>query len=102
MQKVCIGQNYAVMVEPPPAEIVMQDVQADLPDLHEYAGKVQSAAQDWLASLTPADLERKVETSYGEFNLGQFLEAYVVWHINVHCGEISALKGCQGATGYPF
>jgi hypothetical protein len=30
------------------------------------------------------------------------LDLFVVWHINAHCGEISALKGCQGAKGYPF
>jgi hypothetical protein len=74
----------------------------DLPALHEYAREVQSAAQDWLSSLTPADWERKMETSIGEINLGQLLEAYIIWHINAHCGEISALKGCQGAKGYPF
>ena len=77
----------------------MQEVQVDL---HEYAGKVQSTALDWLSSLTPADLERKYKTSIGELNLGQLLEAYIIWHINVHCGEISALKGCQGLKGYPW
>ena len=102
VREICLGQNYANLTGPPPAEIMMQDVQVDLSALHEYAGKVRSAAQDWLSSLTPADLERMLETSVGELNLGQFLEAYIVWHINVHCGEISALKGCQGLKGYPW
>jgi len=34
--------------------------------------------------------------------MGQLMETFVMWHINVHCGGISALKGCQGAKGYPF
>ena len=38
----------------------------------------------------------------GDYNLGRFLEFFVIWHINVHCGEISALKGCQGLEGYPW
>jgi hypothetical protein len=102
VQNVCIGQSDAVFAEPPPAKIRMQEVQVDLSALHEYAGEVQSAAQDWLSSLTPADLERKMETHIGELTLGQMLEAFVIWHINVHCGEISALKGCQGLKGYPW
>jgi hypothetical protein len=102
VQEVCIGQSDAVFAEPPPEEITMQEVQVDLSALHEYAGKVRSTAKDWLSSLTPADLERKMETSVGELNLGQLLEVYIIWHINVHCGEISALKGCQGLKGYPW
>ena len=102
VQDICIGQNFALFNELPWEKIKMQDVQVDLSALHEYAGEVQSAAQGWLASLTPADLDRKVETNIGELNQGQMLEAFIVWHINVHCGEISALKGCQGAKGYPW
>ncbi len=48
------------------------------------------------------DLERTIDTPCGEFNLGQMLESFVIWHINAHCGEISALKGCQGLKGYPW
>ena len=103
VQKIFIAQDFALLAEPPPPEIMMRDVQVDdLPTLRERAKNVRVAAQDWLSSLTPADLEIKRETSIGELDLGQMLEAFVIWHINVHCGEISALKGCQGAKGYPF
>ena len=103
MQKIFIAQDFALLAVPPPPEIMMRDVQVDdLPTLRERAKNVRVAAQDWLSSLTPADLEIKRETSIGELDLGQMLEAFVIWHINVHCGEISALKGCQGAKGYPF
>jgi hypothetical protein len=80
----------------------MRDVRVNLPALQEYTQAVAEAAQDWLASLTPEDLERKIDTPIGELNLGQMLETFVIWHINAHCGEVAALKGCQGAKGYPF
>ena len=102
LRNVCIAQSDAVFSEPPPEEKRMREVQVDLPALLEYSEKVQNAAQAWLSTLTPADLEHRMNTSIGELNMGQLLEAYVIWHINVHCGEISALKGCQGLKGYPW
>lgn len=80
----------------------MQAIRVDLSVLGEYAQAVADATQGWLGSLTPEDLERKIETPIGEQNLGQLVETFVIWHINAHCGEIAALKGCQGAKGYPF
>ncbi|MFN2165565.1 MAG: hypothetical protein ACK2U9_04825, partial [Anaerolineae bacterium] len=72
----------------------VRPVRVDLPAMHDYARAVSKAAQDWVGSLTPEDLERKLETPLGELNLGQMLEAFVVWHVSAHC--------CQGARGYPF
>jgi len=80
----------------------MRAIRVDLPALHEYAKTVADALQGWLASLAPEDLERKIETPAGEHSLAQMLDLFVIWHVNAHCGEISALKGCQGAKGYPF
>ncbi len=80
----------------------MRALRVDLPALHEYAQAVAGALQGWLATLSPEDLARTLETPIGKLNLGQLLETFVIWHINAHCGEISALKGCQGARGYPF
>jgi hypothetical protein len=80
----------------------MRAIRVDLPALYEYAGAVQQDVLGWLASLTPADLERIMNTPIGDLSLAQLLETFVIWHVNAHCGEISALKGCQGAKGYPF
>jgi hypothetical protein len=80
----------------------MRAIRVDLPELHEYSRAVGAMVKDWLVSLTDADLERVLETPVGELNLGQVLATFVVWHIDAHCGEISALKGCQGFSGYPF
>jgi hypothetical protein len=81
---------------------VREGVRVDLSALHEYAHATAQALLDWVASLTPEDLERSIPTPVGDYNLGPFLEFFVIWHINVHCGEISALKGCQGLKGYPW
>ena len=80
----------------------MRAIRVDIAALHAYTGAVAGAIQAWLASLTPEDLERKLETPIGKLNVGQTLEVFVIWHVNAHCGEISALKGCQGVQGYPF
>jgi hypothetical protein len=73
-----------------------------LPALHEYARAVAADLKRWLGTLTPADLERTVQTPIGEHTMADVLEVFIIWHINAHCGEISALKGCQGYRGYPF
>ncbi len=96
------GKPQPVTVESRPAELWMQDVQVDLSELHAYADQVRSTAQNWLSSLAPEDLERRELTTAGEINLGQAVELFIIWHINAHCGEISALKGCQGLKGYPW
>ena len=80
----------------------MQAIRVDMAALHAYTRAVAEAVQGWLASLAPEDLERRIETPIGEFNVGQILETFIIWHINAHCGEIAALKGCLGVKGYPF
>ena len=80
----------------------MQTIRVDLPALHDYAQAVAEALQGWLGSLAPEDLERTIELPFGEYTLAQMIDLFIVWHVNAHCGEISALKGCQGAQGYPF
>ena len=105
------GWQEKVVIASPPVdpEDPMGDLRAirvglrvDLPVLHDDARATAEALLGWVASLTPEDLERTLDTPIGEVNLGQMLEAFVIWHINVHCGEISALKGCQGLKGYPW
>jgi hypothetical protein len=96
------GQPQPIAVESRPPELWMRDIQVDLSELHAYAGQVRSTARNCLSSLTPEDLEPAVPTTAGEMNLAQAVQAFIVWHISAHCGEISALKGCQGLKGYPW
>ena len=80
----------------------MRTVRIDLPAMHEYARAVAANLDTWLASQSPDDLERVVKTPIGDLSVATTLGMFVVWHIDAHCGEISALKGLQGARGYPF
>ena len=99
-------EDKVLLYSEPPAEddhaATVRAVRVDLAAMHDYAIAVADAAQDWLGSLAPSNLERQIQTPIGELNLGQMLEVFVVWHLSAHCGEISSLKGCQGARGYPF
>jgi len=79
-----------------------EGLRVDLPALHSYAQVTSQALQGWLTSLKPEDLEHTIPTPIGDYTIGPFLELFVIWHINAHCGEISALKGCQGLKGYPW
>jgi hypothetical protein len=89
-------------IESRPDEFKMQEGQVNLSELHEYADKVKNKTLGWISSMTPEDLSAIIDTTIGEIPVGQMIEAFITWHINTHCGEISALKGCQGAKGYPW
>ena len=74
----------------------------NLPALHNYAQATAQTLQSWIPTLALEDLERTIPTPIGDHSLGQFLEIFIVSHINNHIGEISALKGCLGLKGYPW
>jgi len=55
--------------------------------------------------LKESDLDRQVDISnlgFGVKPLAWVLTALVVSHTNAMIGELSCLKGLQGAKGYPF
>jgi hypothetical protein len=80
----------------------MRAIRIDLPSMHAYAKAVAADLDAWLAAQSPTDLDRVVHTPIGDYTVAATLDVFVIWHINAHCGEISALKGCLGAKGYPF
>jgi len=96
--------------EPPPGPGQGLDewarrVKIDLPELREYAQAVYKQTDDWLASLQGDDLDKQIDMSrfgMGQQAMGVLVGGIVLQHINNHCGEISCLKGLQGAKGYPF
>jgi len=82
-----------------------RSVKVDLPALHLYARAVYGAIDDYLSGLTEDDLESQRDLS--EMGLGMvtvdwMLSCLLSGHINNMAGEISCLKGVQGAKGYPF
>jgi hypothetical protein len=79
-------------------------VQIDLPAMREYAKAVYASIDEYLATLTDADLERTVDLSrmgMGEAPFSRLLTIVLLADTISHAGEISCLKGVQGMKG-PF
>jgi hypothetical protein len=77
-------------------------VRVDLPAAKAYGKAMYEAADAWLAG---ADLAREVDLSsmeIGKRTLSWCVTALITSHLNNMAGEISTLKGIQGAKGYPF
>jgi hypothetical protein len=82
-----------------------RSVQIDLPALREFAKAVYAETDECLASLGQEGLEKPLDLSrfgLGQQTVGVFVSGLLLSHVNNHCGEISCLKGIQGAKGYPF
>lgn len=80
-------------------------VRIDLPAVSVYAQAVHAATDTYLATLTDEDLARDLDlTSFGlgHMTVGTILNRMVLGHIDNMTGEISVLKGLQGAKGYPI
>ena len=80
-------------------------VKVDLVQARAYAQAVYQQTDDWLATLSPADLDKQIDMSgfgMGEQPMHVLVAGIVLQHINNHLGEISCLKGLQDAKGYPF
>jgi DinB superfamily len=78
-------------------------VQVDLPAMRQYAQAIYAASDNYLASLTPNDLDRVIDLSrlgVGQVTLAHALSRLVIAHVDNIIGEISCLKGLQGAKGY--
>ena len=100
----------AGLSEPPPPpgpgfDEWARRVKVDLPQLRAYARAVYKQTDDWLATLSSADLDNPIDMSgfgMGQQPMATLVAGIVLQHINNHLGEISCLKGMQGAKGYPF
>jgi len=82
-----------------------RSVKVELPALQEYGKAVFANTEGFIGSLDEAGLGRELDLSsfqLGTQSVGWFLSNVLAWHVNAHCGEISCLKGLQGARGYPF
>jgi len=77
-------------------------VRVDCAQTHEYANAVYKATDDYLASLSENDLDREVTFGEMKMPVGLLVTMMAVTHPSNHIGEISAIKGAEGMTGYPF
>jgi hypothetical protein len=79
-------------------------VRVDMPALRKYAEAVYAATDQYIGSLNPRSLNRTVALPMPGMEktpVGVVL-SILLGHANNHCGEVSALKGIQGARGYPL
>jgi DinB superfamily len=79
-------------------------VTIDLASLRNYAGAVQRSIDDYLATLSDADLGRTIELpafGRGRVTVGFMLNNAVLGHAFSHGGEIACLKGLRGKRGSP-
>jgi hypothetical protein len=80
-----------------------RSVKADPQSLQEYTQAVYASVDAYLDGLTPADLDREVQVGpAGTMAVADVLTNILAGNTLAHTGEISALKGLQGAKGYPF
>ena len=77
----------------------------DLAKARRYAGAVFAASDAYLAGLTADELDRTIDMTHvgwGTSPLHFVLARFLIGHIDNMTGEISCLKGLQGAKGHPF
>ena len=80
-----------------------QTVNIDLEQAREYAAAVYEKTASYLEGLSDQDLAAPLtHPAVGETNVGYMLNIGVLANHQWHCGEISCLKGIQGAKGYEF
>lgn len=80
-------------------------VHIELPATRSYAQAVHESTDAYLAQLSDDELARSIDLSnfgLGQLTVGAILNRLVLGHIDNMCGEISVLKGLQGAKGYPI
>jgi hypothetical protein len=82
-----------------------KSVRIDREAFEPYTQAVFAAIGDYCDDLSEEALEQTVDMSnigFGEPSLGWFFSHLVVNHLNQLAGEIAAVKGAQGLTGYSF
>ncbi len=80
-------------------------VTVDLPQFREYVQAVFKNTEEYVSGLKPEELDKEVDLTsagLGKMSLGAFITMISVIHPSNHVGEISCMKGQQGAKGYPF
>ena len=80
-----------------------QRTKLDLVGMRRYGQAVYGATDQFLGSIGPETLGRPIDLS--QFGLGKqtalFVLTAILSNASLHTGEISCLKGQQGAKGYP-
>lgn len=77
----------------------------DIDALREYEKAVFASSEEYLNSLDDAAMERIFDMSFAglpQVPAPAWWSTFIIGHLRDLMGEISILKGCLGAKGYPF
>lgn len=82
-----------------------KSVKIDLEQLRKYAKAVYEHTENYLMSLTDEDLSKELDLT--DMGMGKVKFTYILWNFLLEhtanvTGEVSVLKGIQGAKGYPY
>lgn len=109
MESTFKGKTGASEIQPTDWQVAypkwLREVTLDIQQFRAYAKAVFKDSEEYIASLTDADLEKDVDMS--AFGMGSrktydFVANFISGHVYSITGEISVLKGIQGLKGYPF
>jgi len=97
--------NKMGVSEPPPSEEFTawaqwaRLVKVNLEALNSYGQAVADSVDQMLASLTDTELTRSAQTPFGKSTVQFLISGAIIGHTHTHnhTGEISCLKGLQGA-----
>lgn len=82
-----------------------QNVRLDKMAFDKYARAIYDDLDQYIENLSDEDQARVIDMSFvglGERSLIWCVTNLIVGHLNNLIGEIAAVKGVQGLTGYPF
>lgn len=72
-------------------------IQIQNPDgFWEYVDKVYDTTEEFLGSLSDADLDREVTMGKKTEALGESITLHLVTHLNGHRGEVNLIRGMHG------
>lgn len=78
-------------------------VKINLVELRKYSKAVYLNTDKFLDGLKEKDVDKEIDLgTWGKQSLSELLTGFIIGHTYSITGEISALKGLQGAKGYPF
>jgi uncharacterized damage-inducible protein DinB len=81
------------MADEEAAQLKIKDIEA----LRAYQEAVWKQTEEYLNSITDADLQREIPTrDGGTETIGQAISLHMLGHFNGHRGEINMLRGMQG------
>ena len=81
-----------------------RETQFDLAALRGYGAAIYAATDQLLERLDADDVARSLDLSamgLGTKSVSWLLTTGWVTNVNLHCGEISCIKGLLGSRGYP-